>query len=133
MWLAEEWFRQLVAEYHRRRGSIIIFDRHFYADYYDFDAASGARRSATARLHVHLLQHAYPKPDLVILLDAPGRVLFDRKHEASEEWLEQRRAHYLRLGETIAGFLVVDADRPLDVVTRDVATLIAEFAEKRRA
>ncbi len=132
MWLAEEWFRQLVAEYYRRSGSIVVFDRHFYADYYDFDAARGAQRAASSRMHLYLLEHAYPKPDLVILLDAPGRVLFDRKHEGSVEWLEQRRGHYLRLGEHIPHFLVVDADRPLDEVTRDVATLIAEFAEKRR-
>jgi thymidylate kinase len=132
LWLAEEWFRQLVAEYYRWSGSIVVFDRHFYADYYDFDAARGARRSAMSRLHLYLLEHAYPKPDLVIVLDAPGRVLFERKHEATVEWLEQRRRHYLRLGDLIPDFRVVEVDRPLDEVTRDVATLIEEFAEKRR-
>jgi thymidylate kinase len=133
MWLAEEWFRQLVAEYFRRSGSIVVFDRHFYADYYDFDAVRGAPRTVMSRVHLYLLEHVYPKPDLVILLDAPGRVLFDRKHEASVEWLEQRRGHYLRLGDLIPDFRVVDVDRPLGEVTRDVATLIAEFDEKRRA
>jgi thymidylate kinase len=131
MWLAEEWFRQLIAEYHRRRGAIVVFDRHFYADYYHFDVSAGAHRSVTSRVHGYLLKHAYPKPDLVICLDAPGQVLFDRKHEATVEWLEQRRRQYLQLADVVPYFEVVDVDRPLDVVTRDVATLITEFVEKR--
>jgi thymidylate kinase len=132
MWLAEEWFRQLVAAYHRRRGAIVVFDRHFYADYYHADVAAG-RRSLSSRLHGFLLEHAYPKPDLVICLDAPGDVLFERKHEASAEWLERRRQEYLQLAFAVPHFAVVDVDRPLDVVTRDVATVITEFVEKRRS
>ena len=132
MWLAEEWFRQLVAAYHRRRGAIVVFDRHFYADYYHADVAAG-RRPLSSRVHGFLLEHAYPKPDLVICLDAPGAVLFERKHEASAEWLEQRRRQYLQLATAVPHFAVVDVDRPLDAVTRDVATVITEFVEKRRA
>jgi thymidylate kinase len=133
MWVAEEWFRQVVAEYHRRRGAIVVFDRHFYADYYHFDVATGGRRSVASRVHGYLLEHAYPKPDLVICLDAPGSVLYERKHEASPEWLEQRRRQYLQLADVVPAFVVVDVDRPLDVVTREVATVITEFFEKRRA
>jgi thymidylate kinase len=133
MWLAEEWFRQGVAEYHRRRGSIVVFDRHFYADYYHFDVAAGGRRSLTSRVHGWLLRHVYPKPDLVICLDAPGQVLYDRKHEASVEWLERRRSQYLQLAKVLPDFVVVDVDRPLEGVRREVATVIAEFIEKRRA
>lgn len=134
MWLAEEWFRQIVAQYHRARGSIVVFDRHFYADYYHHhDVGSGADRlPSTSRVHGFLLRHAYPKPDLVICLDAPGTVLFDRKGEASAEWLEERRRQYLQLADVVPHFAVVDVDRPLDEVTRDVAALITDFWEKRR-
>jgi thymidylate kinase len=121
-----------VATYHRRRGSIVVFDRHFYADYYHADVAANGRRSITSRVHGQLLEHVYPKPDLVICLDAPGSVLFARKGEASAEWLERRRQQYLSLREVLPGFVVVDADRPLDAVTREVATVITEFVEKRR-
>jgi thymidylate kinase len=131
LWLAEEWFRQLVAQYHLRRGAIVVFDRHFYADYFHQDAGSAGARPLTARVHGFLLRNVYPKPDLVICLDAPGRVLFDRKHEASAEWLERRRMQYLQLATEVPHFVVVDADRPLDAVTRDVVTAISEFLEKR--
>ncbi|RFU18782.1 nucleoside/nucleotide kinase family protein [Geodermatophilus marinus] len=131
MWMAEEWFRQLVALHHRRRGAIVVFDRHFYADYYHFDVA-GDRRSLTSRVHGYVLENLYPKPDLVICLDAPGRILFERKHEASPDWLEARRQQYLQLVDAFPEFVVVDADRPLDVVTRDVANVVNEYVEKRR-
>lgn len=132
LWLAEEWFRQAVAEYHMRRGRIVVFDRHFFADYFHHDVAATARRSATARVHGFLLRTAYPKPDLVVCLDAPGEVLFGRKQEASVEWLEQRRAQYLQLADEVPHFVVVDADRPLEAVTRDVVTAISDFSEKGR-
>jgi thymidylate kinase len=80
-----------------------------------------------------VLRYAYPKPDFVICLDAPGQLLFERKHEASVEWLERRREQYLQLADVFPDFVVVDVDRPLDAVTQDVATLINEFVEKRRA
>jgi thymidylate kinase len=131
MWLAEEWFRQLIAEYHLRRGFIVVFDRHFYADYFHQDVEGTGSRPITARVHGYLLRSVYPKPDLVICLDAPGRVLFDRKREASAEWLERRRAQYLQLANEVPHFVVVDATRPLDAVTRDVVTAISEFLEKR--
>ena len=114
-----------------------MFDRHVYADYYHADIdradAAGGRRPLSSRVHGFLLEHAYPKPDLVVCLDAPGEVLFERKHEASVEWLERRRRQYLQLATVVPHFAVVDVDRPLDVVTRDVATVITEFVEKRRA
>lgn len=131
MWVAEEWFRQTVAQYHRWRGSIVVFDRHFYADYFHIEGAAGGSSTVTSRVHAFLLKHLYPKPDLVICLDAPGQVLFDRKREASPEWLEHRRRQYLQLAHLVPDFVVVDVDRPLDAVTRDVAAVITEFFEKR--
>lgn len=132
MWLTEEWFRQSVAGYHMRRGAIVVFDRHFFADYFHVDGAGRGAGSVTARMHRLLLRRLYPKPDLVICLDAPGEVLFARKQEASAEWLEKRRGQYLQLAHEVPHFLVVDAGRPLEAVTREVVTAISEFFEKRR-
>ena len=70
--LAEEWYRQALASSWRRRGAIVIFDRHFIADYHAYDM-SGAARTMSRRLHGFLLSRAYPKPDLVIYLDAVAR------------------------------------------------------------
>ena len=121
VWMLEEWLRQLVALRYSSRGFVVVFDRHFYADYYHSDVASTPeRRSAPGRFHGWMLEHAYPKPDLVICLDAPAEVLFSRKHEASPEWLEQRRLQYLSLSDVVPRFVVVDGTRPLDAVFSEV-------------
>lgn len=134
-WLAEEWFRQGVAAYHKLRGSVIVFDRHFYADYYHFDVAptSHSSRPIARRVHGFHLAHLYPKPDLVVCLDAPAQIVAGRKREATVEWLERRRQQYLELAETVESFVVVDAAAPLDQVTNDVARVILDFARARQS
>jgi thymidylate kinase len=125
VWIFEEWLRQLVATSYGVRGYIVVFDRHFFADYYHTDIASSAKNQGLfARIHGWMLAHAYPKPDLVICLDAPAEVLYLRKPEASEEWLEQRRQQYLNLAGVVSAFAVVNADRDLDEVYSDVVDCI---------
>jgi thymidylate kinase len=130
--LAEEWQRALVASVQRRRGSIVIFDRHFFADYYAYDVAPPtARRPLSSRIHGILLQHAYPKPDLAVFLDAPAAVLYARKPEATVEWLERRREEYVRMRDVLPNFARVDASGPADEVAREVARVIIGFHEAR--
>jgi len=129
---AEEWFRQAVAASYSLRGSIVVFDRHFYADYYHADVRDGrGGRSPLRRFHGWMLEHGYPKPDLMILLDVPAERLHARKPEATVEWLEQRRAEYLELAAVVPRFVVLDADRPLDAVVADTADLIRTTWEAR--
>lgn len=133
-WLAEEWFRQGVATYHRLRGNVVVFDRHFYPDYYHYDIApaSHANRPVARRIHGFHLARLYPKPDLVVCLDAPPEVIAGRKDEASVEWLEQRRIQYLQMSEIFPNFSVVDATASLEQVTSDVARVILEFVRARQ-
>jgi thymidylate kinase len=133
VWLSEEWFRQLVAWWHSTvRGRVVLFDRHFFADYYDYDvAARHGSRPLSGRIHGFLLRHLYPKPDLVICLDAPADVLFARKGEGSVEWLANRREEYLRMREVMPHFAAVDASAPLAQVTDDVAEAISRFERGR--
>lgn len=133
-WIAEEWFRQIVAWVYTRRGNVVVFDRHFFPDYYAYDIAeTTARRPLTNRVHGFLLRRVYPKPDLVICLDAPGDVLYARKEEATPEWLERRRLEYLEMENVLPHVAVVDASRPVGEVVRDVAGVIAEFRASRGA
>ncbi|HEX2105795.1 MAG TPA: hypothetical protein VHF51_19235 [Solirubrobacteraceae bacterium] len=131
--LAEEWYRQLIAEAYRARGSIVVFDRHFLADYHAFDVA-GAGRPLTRRIHGWMLWHAYPRPDLAVFLDAPPEVLYARKGEGTIASLTRRRADYLGLaqaGEVAGSFAVVSATQPLGAVIDEVAGIIREHAGRR--
>ena len=125
VWMLEEWLRQLAAVWATARGYIVVFDRHFFADYYHTDiVARGGKRGAFSRLHGWMLRRVYPKPALVLCLDAPSDVLFARKPEASPAWLEQRRQQYLGLADVVPAFVVIDADRPLEPIYKDVVESI---------
>ena len=131
--LAEEWYRQLIAQALLARGSIVVFDRHFLADYHAFDVA-GAGRPLSRRIHGWMLMHAYPRPDLVVLLDAPPEVLFARKGEGTLASLARRREDYLGLAGAAGidrSFAVVSATQPLDAVVADVATIVRDAATGR--
>jgi thymidylate kinase len=133
VWMSEELFRQLLAWYFSRlRGYVVVFDRDFFADFYVHDvAASDQQRPLSKKVHGFFLQHVYPKPDLVLCLDAPAAVLVARKDEAPAEWLEKRRREYLLLEHVVPTFVRIDATRPLEDVTRDVVSAIVDFHNKR--
>lgn len=126
--LAEEWYRQYLAWSYGRRGIIVIFDRHFFADYHAYDIEGGPGLPLSRRIHGFVLEKAYPKPDLVVYLDAPADVLLARKGEGSLELLERRRSDYLGLAEVAPDFAVVDATLPVGQVTDRVVALIRERA-----
>ena len=129
--LAEEWYRQLIVWYYKARGIVVILDRHWFADYHAHDIAAGSARSLDRRIHGFLLSRVYPQPDLVVFLDAPPEVLLSRKGEGTIDDLARRREDYLRAGASIAHFVVVDATRPVDDVTGEVAGLIRRLAGSR--
>jgi thymidylate kinase len=129
--LAEEWHRQLLAARHVRRGRVVVFDRHFFADFHAYDIAGGRRRPLDRRVHGWVLERLYPRPDVVLFLDAPPEVLLARKGEGTIAALARRRADYLAIGRLSRNFAVVDATRPVDDVTRDVARLVRCFAAVR--
>jgi thymidylate kinase len=61
---------------------------------------------------------------LVLLLDAPGELLFARKGEHSSDFLEQQRQAYHGLREKIPQMVIVDATRDAERVRRDVTSCI---------
>lgn len=133
VWMTEEWLRQLVAAFYSARGYIVIFDRHFFADYYHSHVQVGRSSSRLNRLHGWMLQHAYPKPSLVVCLDAPAEILFARKGEADPDWLAARRQQYLELAQVVPSFATVDAGQPVDAVLSDVVGHIRDRWEAMSA
>jgi thymidylate kinase len=127
-WLAEEYYRDLVAWWLLKRGHVVVFDRHFFLDYYADDiAGNGKGRSWSRRLHARMLDWTHPRPDLVVFLDAPAELLFARKGEFSVAHLERRRQDYLSLRAVFEHFAVVDASQPPDQVMRDVLRCLDDY------
>lgn len=136
--LAEELYRQALTVYYQWQGYTVLFDRHFYLDYYAHDIAPPVdTRTLWQRLHGFFLQHVLPRPGLVVLLDAPADVLFARKPEGSVELLQKRREEYWRLLESAREkglrFVVVDATLDVDEVQSDILSAITRAARPQSA
>lgn len=131
--MTDEWFRQCLAWYYRCRGYIVLFDRHYFVDYYAYDIApTTEHRPLARRVHGFMLQRVYPKPELVIYLDAAAETLFARKGEGTIELLERRRQEYLEIRHHVSNFAVVDANQPPERVLQDVSQLITRhYAAKK--
>ncbi len=130
--MAEEWFRQIVVWYYLRKGFIVIFDRHFFTDYYAHDiSGNGSKRPLINRFHGFMLNRLYPRPNLVICLDAPAKVLFERKGEGTLALLESRRQEYLQLRDVLDHFVIIDADQPEETVVEQVIDVIWDFFNSR--
>lgn len=123
--MAELCYRLIVALLWQLRGYTVLYDRHFA-----FDArlvnTPGSR--LTDRVYHRLADFVSPDPDLVLFLDAPPEVLFERKGEGTLESLARKRAAYIRYGNMTPGFVRLDAARPIQEVVAEAATLISNLS-----
>jgi len=126
--VAEETMRQIVSWVYQARGSVVVYDRHFL---FDFSSENDQQRRLSERLHMWFLEHVYPKPHLVLFLDAPSSVLYDRKHEVPEDYLDGRRRVFLQRGSSMARFALIDATEPPEKVYEDAAGMIMTLLEGR--
>ena len=117
--LAEHVYRVGMARYHTLRGRFVIFDRFVHDSWLNPKPSS-----LTSRLRRAVLESGWPTPDLVILLDAPGEILYARKKEHSPEWLEDKRQGYRCLATRVPQMKIVDATRPESEVRHEIAQLI---------
>jgi thymidylate kinase len=126
---SEDLYRLLLAEVYARRGHLVIMDRHPYPDYYMRRVKeTGVWQRVGDRLHGLLLEHVYPRPDRVVLLDAPAEVLHARKPEGTLEALRARRAEYVELCGALQDVevTVVDVARPQEEVLTDLLRIAGE-------
>jgi len=120
---SEDLYRLLVAERCARRGHLVVMDRHPYPDYYMRRVKETGRWQRLGdRLHGLLLEHLYPRPDRVVLLDAPAEVLHARKPEGTLEALRARRQEYVDLCRELpdVDVTVLDVARAPEKVLADL-------------
>ncbi|MGD8727870.1 MAG: hypothetical protein PVH40_09505 [Gemmatimonadales bacterium] len=125
--VADEWYRQVISWWHQMRGYIVLCDRYYPFDFNRHLQVDGQERRLF-RFHRYLLERLYPRPTLVIFLDAPAAVLFARKREGTLESLEARRQSFLRLDQELPNFVRIDATRPVSEVVQEVSNHIRRIA-----
>jgi len=116
----EEWYRQFISWFYQIRGVAVLYDRHFIFDFY----LSENNQKIFDRLHNWCLANLYPKPRLVIFLDAPEELLYDRKREATLQYLRSRRKAFNQIGQSMENFVKIDASQPLDAVYNNICSQI---------
>lgn len=114
------WRRWLEGAYHRSRGRLVVFDR------YVTDALLPPRwpLGRLGRARRWLVGHCVPAPDLVVVLDAPGAVLHQRKGEQDPGVLEAERRAYRALAQRAQRGVVIDATKPADQVRREATAAV---------
>jgi thymidylate kinase len=127
--LSEEYFRLIKSYYYQLRGQVVLYDRFFLFDFYKPKNDLGNER-LSERIHVWCLNNLYPKPDIVILLDAPPEVLFQRKGEYSVNYLKRKREEYLSVGKKMPYFVRIDATLP---VINVFSKVVSEFIRLKPA
>ena len=113
------WSRYLRARYHQARGRLVVFDRYTY----DAVAPHPAPLTRAQRLSRQFSGHLCPPPDLLLILDAPGAVMYARKHAYEAATLECWRHRFLTLAQRFPSRAhVIDATAPPDAVRVAAAT-----------
>ncbi len=115
-------------EWAARKGSVVVCDRHPLEAGRLGDEPTLIK--ALKRLAVRALT---PAPDLIMLLHAPGEILYERKGEHSPEYLDRITAAWTQLVTKRRGVLV-EVDRPMDEVCLDIQRQVwVQLLEKRRS
>lgn len=118
-------WRRLAKAYAKAwRGTIVICDRH------PIEVLATRPPRRLPKLERFLFRTLIPKPDLVVVLDAPGEVLFARKEEHSVDVLERWRDAYRQ--EFQDSGVIVSAEGPLDDTVTEVSRVVWEQVIRKR-
>ena len=109
------------------RNGMVIVDRYFYDIMVD---PKRYRLNAPAWLSF-LLSKIILKPDLVICLDAPAKIFYERKQEVSFEDVVRLREGYQVFVKGLSSGHIVDASRPLEDVVRQTEDIIVNYMVER--
>jgi thymidylate kinase len=124
--VSEEVYRQIVSYAYQARGNVVLYDRHFLFDACPVPEDIGKQRQ-TDRAHCWFLRKLYPRPGLVIILDAPADVLYARKQEVPIEYLESNRRALAKKKYYASRVVTVDTNKPFEEVVEIVNSLIVNY------
>jgi thymidylate kinase len=111
------------------RGFVVLCDRHFIFEHRL--ESSESNELLSVRLHNWLLRRFYPRPDIVVFLDADAAFLQKRKMEWPVEHLEYQRQTIIKQRPLVGHFVTIDTTQPLAVVVDQVANEIVQYRSAR--
>ena len=127
--MSEECYRQVVAWGYQMCGYIVLYDRHFIFEYTLKIRKQDQRLSD--RIHLWFLEHWYPRPDLVLFLDAPIEVLLNRKSECPQDHLQSHRQTLREQARDMDNIVYIDAGQPLERVYEEAREQIIHYMARK--
>jgi thymidylate kinase len=128
-WLAYQFAEHITSRIDLARSTLILYDRHFV----DILVDQQRYRYGGPRWLLSMIWWIMPKPDLILLLDAPAEVLHQRKQELSLAETDRQRRQYLALVQGLKNGHVVDARQPIEDVVSEVSSLLVAHLARREA
>lgn len=130
--VALAWAAYAAAALQRRRGRITVFDRYGYDALLETSSSpAGIKRSVRRAL----LGSLAPRPDLVLVMDAPATRLHQRRRDDGIAVVERRRTAYRRLARRLeprVTTILVDTTASRPSVRRRATALIWQAVGERR-
>jgi glycosyltransferase involved in cell wall biosynthesis/thymidylate kinase len=124
--LAEFGYRYLVGLNARSSGRVVLFDRYIYDALVDVRVDN---RSGWEAFRARVLARLIPPPDLMIVLTAPGEVLFARKPEHAPDRLSAVGREHLRVARRAHHVAELDATRSPGELLADAIRAIRAVAD----
>jgi len=133
-YFAFHWVEFFVGAFFRTRpvtfkNGLVLIDRW----YYDFFVDQHRYRLRVPLALVRLGYAFLPKPDLVLVLDAPAEILQQRKAEVPLAETQRQREAYLRLGQRLPQGLIINAAESPEAVVREMRRAVLNFMAARMA
>jgi len=111
------------------RTRLVLFDRYMY----DLLVDSKRVRYGGPHWLLRFATRFIPRPDLVVLLDAPPEVLWSRKQEVPFEEVTRQRSAYRQIAGKMRSTVIVNAELPPGEVIDRVADAIIDYFAARTA
>ncbi len=109
------------------RSTLVLFDRY----YHDILVDPTRYRHNCPIWITRLVEKLIPRPDLLILLDAPAEVLQSRKQEVSFEETARQREAYRAVLSKYPECIIINSNQPLELVVADATKAILEYLDQR--
>lgn len=104
----------------KKKNHLIIFDRYYY-DY--FGDMIRYKYDISPKL-VEICCAFIPKPDIVFVLDADEKVIYERKREVPVEEIAKQRKRYAALLDKNLNAVMINVDREIDEIVSEVTSHI---------
>lgn len=104
----------------KKKDHLIIFDRYYY-DY--FGDMIRYKYDISPRL-VEICCAFIPRPDIVFVLDADEKVIYERKKEVPVEEIAKQRKRYTALLDKNLNAVLINVDREIEEIISEVTSHI---------